>query len=156
MRVLFSISRSMPALNHPAINLLPAVRLDAARKAALRPEVTRLADRVRSGRSADSVTRFDVLATPSSEVMSRYLFVDEANQVSVASLEAVSPCAPSVVLLEDRMQLGQPCQGTDPSESSLSVLEYLLQDRPYGTGCLRYFSATERRSTIPGTWLLSV
>ena len=56
-----------------------------------------------------------------------YLFVDEAGQVSLANLIAMSTCASNIVLLGDQMQLGQPMQGTHPGESGQSTLEYLLQ-----------------------------
>ena len=57
-----------------------------------------------------------------------YLFVDEAGQVSVAYLVAVSRSATNLVIKGDQMQLGQPVQGTHPGESGQSILEYLLQD----------------------------
>ena len=56
-----------------------------------------------------------------------YLFVDEAGQVSVANLVAMSPAARNLVLLGDQMQLSQPIQGSHPGESGQSALEYLLQ-----------------------------
>lgn len=56
-----------------------------------------------------------------------YLFVDEAGQVSLANLMAMSTCARNLVLLGDQMQLGQPIQGVHPGESGQSTLEYLLQ-----------------------------
>ena len=56
------------------------------------------------------------------------LFVDEAGQVSVANLVAVSRAADNLVLLGDQMQLGQPIQGSHPGESGLSALDYLLGD----------------------------
>lgn len=56
-----------------------------------------------------------------------YLFVDEAGQVSVANLMAMSTCASNLVLLGDQMQLGQPIQGVHPGESGLSALDYLLR-----------------------------
>jgi uncharacterized protein len=56
-----------------------------------------------------------------------YLFVDEAGQVSVANLVAMSPVAHNLVLLGDQMQLSQPIQGSHPGESGQSALEYLLQ-----------------------------
>lgn len=57
-----------------------------------------------------------------------YLFVDEAGQVSVANLVAISRSTANLVLKGDQMQLGQPVQGTHPGESGQSILEYLLQD----------------------------
>ena len=56
-----------------------------------------------------------------------YLFVDEAGQVSLANLLAMSTCARNIVLLGDQMQLGQPIQGVHPGESGQSTLEYLLK-----------------------------
>lgn len=56
-----------------------------------------------------------------------YLFVDEAGQVSLANLLAMSTSARNVVLLGDQMQLGQPIQGVHPGESGQSTLEYLLK-----------------------------
>jgi superfamily I DNA and/or RNA helicase len=59
-----------------------------------------------------------------------YLFVDEAGQVAVANLIAMSRSADNLILMGDQMQLGQPSQGSDPGESGLSVLDYLLHETP--------------------------
>jgi len=59
-----------------------------------------------------------------------YLFIDEAGQVSVANLIAMSRCAKNLVLMGDQMQLGQPIQGSHPAESGLSILDYLLHETP--------------------------
>jgi hypothetical protein len=59
-----------------------------------------------------------------------YLFVDEAGQVSVANLIAMSRATSNIVLMGDQMQLGQPAQGTHPGESGLSTLDYLLHHTP--------------------------
>jgi len=59
-----------------------------------------------------------------------YLFIDEAGQVSVANLIAMSRSATNLILIGDQMQLGQPSQGTHPAESGLSILDYLLHDTP--------------------------
>ena len=58
-----------------------------------------------------------------------YLFIDEAGQVSMANLIAMSQSAHNIVLMGDQMQLGQPTQGTHPAQSGLSTLDYLLGDR---------------------------
>ena len=58
-----------------------------------------------------------------------YLFIDEAGQMSLANLVAISRCAKNIVLMGDQMQLGQPIQGSHPAESGVSVLDYLLHDR---------------------------
>jgi uncharacterized protein len=57
-----------------------------------------------------------------------YLFIDEAGQVSLAHLTAVSASAHNMVLMGDQMQLSQPIQGSHPGESGRSILEYALQD----------------------------
>ncbi|HGF0804634.1 TPA: DEAD/DEAH box helicase, partial [Legionella pneumophila] len=59
-----------------------------------------------------------------------YLFIDEAGQVSVANLVAMSRSAKNLVIMGDQMQLGQPSQGTHPGESGLSILDYLLHETP--------------------------
>jgi uncharacterized protein len=57
-----------------------------------------------------------------------FLFIDEAGQVALANVIAMSRAARNIVLVGDQMQLGQPVQGTHPEESGTSVLEYLLRD----------------------------
>jgi predicted RecB family nuclease len=68
-----------------------------------------------------------LFSSPQLEQKFDYLFVDEAGQVSLANLLAMSTCARNVVLLGDQMQLGQPIQGVHPGASGQSTLEYLLQ-----------------------------
>ena len=59
-----------------------------------------------------------------------YLFVDEAGQVSLANLIAISRSANNLVLMGDQMQLGQPTQGIHPRDSGTSILDYLLHESP--------------------------
>jgi uncharacterized protein len=59
-----------------------------------------------------------------------YLFIDEAGQVAIANLIAMSRSAKNLILMGDQMQLGQPSQVSHPVESGLSVLDYLLKDTP--------------------------
>lgn len=56
-----------------------------------------------------------------------YLFVDEAGQVSLANLVAMSLSTKNICLIGDQMQLSHPLQGTHPNDSGMSALEYLLQ-----------------------------
>ena len=56
-----------------------------------------------------------------------YLFVDEAGQVSLANLVAMSRSTKNLVLMGDQMQLEQPIQGSHPGESGESCLNYLIQ-----------------------------
>ncbi len=55
-----------------------------------------------------------------------YLFVDEAGQVSLASLVATGQAASNLILVGDQMQLGQPTQGSHPGDSGRSGLDYIL------------------------------
>jgi uncharacterized protein len=57
------------------------------------------------------------------------LFVDEAAQVSLANVLAVSQAARSLVLLGDPRQLDQPMQGSHPEGCGISALEYILAGR---------------------------
>jgi uncharacterized protein len=56
------------------------------------------------------------------------LFVDEAGQMSLADVLAVSPAARSMVLLGDPLQLDQPLQGTHPPGVDVSALQHVLGD----------------------------
>ncbi|HMO83408.1 MAG TPA: TM0106 family RecB-like putative nuclease [Lacipirellulaceae bacterium] len=58
-----------------------------------------------------------------------YLFVDEAEQFSLANAVAVGLAAKNLVLVGDQMQLAQPLLGAHPGESGQSVLNYLLAGR---------------------------
>ena len=58
-----------------------------------------------------------------------FLFIDEAGQVPVANLIAMSHIADNLILMGDQMQLSNPTQGTHPDESGKSILEYLLGDQ---------------------------
>jgi uncharacterized protein len=54
------------------------------------------------------------------------LFVDEAGQMSLANVVAVSPVARSIVLLGDPQQLDQPLQGSHPPGAERSALAHVL------------------------------
>lgn len=54
------------------------------------------------------------------------LVVDEAGQMSLANVLAVSGAAQSLVLLGDPQQLAQPVKGTHPEGAEASALEHLL------------------------------
>ncbi|MCF7674245.1 MAG: TM0106 family RecB-like putative nuclease [Akkermansiaceae bacterium] len=57
-----------------------------------------------------------------------YLFVDEAGQVSLANVAAMSRASDNLILLGDQNQLPMPTHGTHPGESGESSLVYLLRD----------------------------
>ncbi|HKO90907.1 MAG TPA: DEAD/DEAH box helicase, partial [Polyangiaceae bacterium] len=56
------------------------------------------------------------------------LVVDEAAQISLANVLAVSAAAPRLMLLGDPAQLEQPQRGVHPPGAGVSALEYLLGD----------------------------
>jgi predicted RecB family nuclease len=74
-----------------------------------------------------------------------YLFIDEAGQVSVANLVAISRSAKNLVVMGDQMQLGQPTQGSHPADSGLSILDYLLHENPTIESSKGVFLATTYR-----------
>ena len=55
-----------------------------------------------------------------------FLFVDEAAQMSLANVLAVSQAAKSLVLLGDPQQLDQPTQGSHPDGTDTSALDHIL------------------------------
>lgn len=71
-----------------------------------------------------------LFARPEFDQTFDYLFIDEAGQVSLANVVAMGVSARNVVLVGDQMQLAQPIKGDHPGESGLSVLQYLLGDKP--------------------------
>ncbi|MGH9345868.1 MAG: TM0106 family RecB-like putative nuclease [Vicinamibacterales bacterium] len=75
------------------------------------------------------------------------LFVDEAGQMSLANVLAVTRAALNVVLLGDPQQLEQPKKGTHPDGVGVSALQHMLGDHttiPTGRGIF-----------LPVTWRLS-
>jgi predicted RecB family nuclease len=57
------------------------------------------------------------------------LFVDEAGQVSMADVLAISGAARNLVLLGDPQQLAHPSQAAHPPGSGVSALEHILGER---------------------------
>ena len=57
------------------------------------------------------------------------LFVDEAAQMSLANVLAISHAGPGLVLLGDPQQLDQPAQGAHPDGAEVSALGHLLGSR---------------------------
>jgi predicted RecB family nuclease len=68
-------------------------------------------------------------ACPEAKTSVDVLFVDEAAQMSLANVLAVSQAAPSLVLLGDPRQLEQPTQGTHPEGTGVSALDHILDGR---------------------------
>lgn len=55
-----------------------------------------------------------------------YLFVDEAGQLALANVIAMSPCATNIVLLGDPQQLEQPVKAAHPQGVAVSALAHAL------------------------------
>src|SRR5882762_3765810 len=66
-------------------------------------------------------------ARPEAQDAVDVLFVDEAAQMSLANVLAVSHAAKNLVLLGDPRQLDQPTQGSHPEGTSVSALDYILE-----------------------------
>jgi len=134
--------------SHRAINLLLAETCKAARKAGIAFDAVKVCSQedqmagvpagvrqVGSGRALFESPELPQLiggtayafSCEAAEGTLDYLFVDEAGQVSLASLVAMAASTRNIVLLGDQMQLAQPTQGSHPGESGLSALEYLLE-----------------------------
>lgn len=58
-----------------------------------------------------------------------YLFVDEAGQMSLCNVLAVSRSAKNIILLGDPQQLEQPQKGAHPEGADVSALEHLLDGK---------------------------
>ena len=68
-------------------------------------------------------------ARPEAEGSIDVLFVDEAAQMSLANVLAISHAGSDLVLLGDPQQLDQPTQGSHPEGTELSALAHLLGGR---------------------------
>lgn len=75
------------------------------------------------------------------------LFVDEAGQVSLANVLAVSQAANSLVLLGDPQQLDQPTKGSHPEGVGISALEHVLGEHET--------MPPDRGIFLPITWRMS-
>jgi uncharacterized protein len=65
-------------------------------------------------------------ARPDARLCVNVLFIDEAAQMSLANVLAVSQAAESIVLLGDPRQLEQPIQGSHPDGVGVSALDHIL------------------------------
>ena len=74
------------------------------------------------------------------------LFVDEAGQMSLADVMAVSRAARSIVLLGDPQQLDRPIKGSHPDGAEVSAMTHLLSGRKT--------IAPEKGFLMPETWRL--
>jgi predicted RecB family nuclease len=75
------------------------------------------------------------------------LFVDEAGQMSLANVVAVSHAAPRLVLLGDPRQLEQPQKGSHPDGVGVSALDHILGGQAT--------MPAERGLFLPITWRLA-
>ena len=58
-----------------------------------------------------------------------YIFIDEAGQLSIADIVAISLSAKNVVIIGDQMQLSSPTSALHPGKSGDSVPDYLLENQ---------------------------
>jgi hypothetical protein len=84
-------------------------------------------DRLRDGRAQVAAGTVWLWARSEFHEAVDVLFVDEAGQMSLANVLAVSQAARSVVLLGDPQQLEQPQQGSHPEGTDVSALDHILQ-----------------------------
>lgn len=75
------------------------------------------------------------------------LFVDEAGQISLANVVAMSGAANSIVLLGDPQQLDQPSKASHPEGVGVSVLEHVLGEHQTMPAELGIF--------LPETWRMA-
>ncbi|MGB4784596.1 MAG: TM0106 family RecB-like putative nuclease [Candidatus Acidiferrum sp.] len=74
------------------------------------------------------------------------LFIDEAGQMGLADVLAVSQAAKSLVLIGDPQQLERPLKGSHPDGAEKSALEHLLGERKTISGDMGFL--------LPETWRL--
>jgi superfamily I DNA and/or RNA helicase len=96
---------------------LPNLRFATKNEAAL--------DALRTSCSVGGGTSF-FWARPDARLCVDVLFIDEAAQMSLADVLAVSQAAESIVLLGDPRQLEQPTQGSHPDGVGDSALDHIL------------------------------
>lgn len=75
------------------------------------------------------------------------LFVDEAAQMSIANVLAISPAARRLVMLGDPQQLDQPIQGSHPEGTDVSGLHHML--------CGEQTIAADKGLFLSETWRLA-
>jgi uncharacterized protein len=114
---------------------LRALQKADPRRACSDPDVARTA-RTADVEAALAAGRVDVVAgtawlfaAPGMRERLDLLVVDEAGQLSLANVLAVSSSARSLVLFGDPQQLAQPVQGAHPPGAGASALEHLLAGR---------------------------
>jgi uncharacterized protein len=86
-------------------------------------------DALRSGCPVAAGTAW-LWARPEARNAVDVLFVDEAAQMCLANVLAISHAGPALVLLGDPQQLDQPTQGSHPEGTDVSALTHLLGGRP--------------------------
>ncbi len=85
-----------------------------------------LVDALRSGDFKVAGATSFFWAREEAEDLVDVLIVDEAGQMSLANVLAVSPAAKRLILLGDPQQLDQPTQGSHPDGTGCSALEHVL------------------------------
>lgn len=125
-RIAQKVSDSADAIDHPAIEIVTA------------NEAPEIGDADVVGATSWHFARYEDAAYD-------HLVIDEAGQVSLANVMAMSRCARNIVLVGDPMQLPQPIQGAHPGQSGHSSLEYLIGDHRTVPADRGIFLPTTRR-----------
>ena len=125
-RIAQKVSDSADAIDHPAIEIVTA------------NEAPEIGDADVVGATSWHFARYEDAAYD-------YLVLDEAGQVSLANVMAMSRCARNIVLVGDPMQLPQPIQGAHPGQSGHSSLEYVIGDHRTVPADRGIFLPTTRR-----------
>lgn len=86
-----------------------------------------------------------LFSRPEMEGAFDYLFVDEAGQVSLANLVAMTNAARNIILIGDPNQLPQVIQGAHPSPADKSCLEWMIGDAETIPADRGLFLSTTRR-----------
>ena len=68
-----------------------------------------------------------LFSDPRYDLKMDYLFVDEAGQVSLANIIAMSTSCKNLILVGDQMQLSQPIQGIHAGNAGKSGLDFLME-----------------------------
>jgi uncharacterized protein len=122
-------SREAAAEQKLAISCIQKVKEDPVSVLGLQQTTTNpdFIDGISNGCQVGAATSW-FWARPDAAGIIDVLFVDEAAQMSLASVLAVSQAAESIVLLGDPRQLEQPIQGSHPDGVAVSALDHVLGD----------------------------
>lgn len=103
----------------------PAEREDDVHRLRFTTRAPELLDAIKHGVHVGGGTAW-LWASPDATESVDVLFIDEAAQMALANVLAVSQAASTIVLLGDPQQLDQPMQGSHPEGTDVSSLQHIL------------------------------